>query len=129
MWTVFTMFMGAFLGYFFGLLNEARLQRQATYDEVMKYLSEYRMYVSERQRPDAKFIASAFWVNRQVHDRFSESTYCVWRAVERLITADATLPPEAFQTDYDTMRDNALAAMHEEVRSWRWLIGFIHRAD
>jgi hypothetical protein len=120
MWTIFTMFMGAFLGYFFGLLNEAHTQRQATYDEVMKYLSEYRMYVVEHQRPDPKFIASAFWVNRQVHDRFSATVYRVWSEVEKLITSDAKLPPEASQTDFDTKRDNALAAMHAEVRSWAW---------
>ena len=123
MWTVFTIFIGALLGYFFGRLNEARSQRQATYDEVTRFLAEYREFVTERQRPDAKFRASYFWVNRQVHDRFSEPTYRAWREVERLITFDAVLPSDATQTEYDTKRDDALAVMHAEVGTWTWLKG------
>lgn len=121
--TIFTMFMGAFLGYFFGLLNQARLQRQATYYEVMRFVAEYREFTTEHERPDAKFRASYFWVNRQVHDRFSAATYRVWREVEKLVTFDAKLPSGVTQTEYDAKRDQALNAMQAELRTCAWLKG------
>jgi len=123
LWTVFTMFTGAFLGYFFGRLNEARSQRLVTYDEVTRFLAEYGVFIRGHQRPDAKFLASAFWVDRQVADRFSPTVYHVWREVEKLVTSDAKLPEGVFHYDYDAKRDQALAAMRKELNTCAWLGG------
>ena len=102
------MFMGAFLGYFFGLLNQARLQRQATYYEVMRFVAEYREFTTEHERPDAKFRASYFWVNIKfmIHSRRAD-LIPYGAKVEKLVTFDAKLPSGVTQTEYDAKRDQS----------------------
>lgn len=117
-WTVITIFAGAFLGYFFSRIAERGAQRLATYDEATRFLAEYGVLIRKHQEPDGKFLARVVWVDRQVADRFSPVAYEAWRKVETLVTADGRLPSGVSEYDYDTKRDLALAAKRRELRKW-----------
>jgi len=116
--TVITIFVGAFLGYFFSRIAERGTQRLATYDEATRFLAEYGVLIRNKKAPDEKFLARAVWVDRQIADRFSTVAYEAWRKVETFVTADGTLPAGVSESEYDTKRDQALAAMRRELRRW-----------
>ncbi len=106
-WTVIMIFLGAFLGYFFSRIAERGTQRLATYDEATRFLAIAWSAHAHKTAPDQKFFARAFWVNRQIADRFSTAAYEAWRKVENFVTNDGSLPSGKNEGDYEAEREKS----------------------
>lgn len=115
-WTLVSVLVGAFLGYFLSKLAEYSNRRRNTYDEAIQFLAEYRVQATGPVRslvtPNEVLVAGSV-LNRKIADQFSRVACEAWRNAYSFVSAGGF--PSERTYDFDEARDKALSRMRTDL--------------